>query len=166
MSSTATGRHADVSMLDSLVSMLSYDALDHLNTGKPVERQGTGHAHMVPWQAFEAADGYVVVAARDEKFWRNLCDAIERPDLKDDPRSARQRADGSRIGTGWCRSSTRPSASAPKSEWVERLDEYDIPSAPVNDMAGVLTDEQVLARDMVRTYQHPTLGRSDTRPVP
>ncbi len=160
-----TGRHADVSMLDSLVSMLSYDALDHLNTGKPVERQGTGHAHMVPWQAFQAADGYVVVAARDEKFWRNLCDAIERPDLKDDPRSADNARrvenrdwlvpildDAFRVRT--------------QSEWVERLDEYDIPSAPVNDMAGVLTDEQVLARDMVRTYEHPTLGPIRYTPSP
>ena len=63
------GRHVDVAMLDSLVSLLTYDGLAHLNTGAPVTRQGTAHAHMVPWQAFEAKDGYIVIAARDEKFW-------------------------------------------------------------------------------------------------
>lgn len=160
-----SGRHADVSMLDALVSMLSYDALDHLNSGNQVHRQGTGHAHMVPWQAFEVADGYVVVAARDEKFWRNLCDAIGRPDLKSDPRSS----DNARRveNRSWLvpiledvfRSKT-------KSEWVAILDENDIPNSPVNDLAGVLNDEQVLARDMIMTYDHPTLGPVRYTPSP
>jgi crotonobetainyl-CoA:carnitine CoA-transferase CaiB-like acyl-CoA transferase len=81
------GHHADVAMLDSLVSMLTYDAVGFLNGSAEVSRQGTAHAHMVPWQAFEVKDGYVVVAVRDEKFWRNLCDAVGRPDLKNDPRT-------------------------------------------------------------------------------
>ena len=160
-----TGRHADVSMLDSLVSMLSYDALDHLNTGKRVERQGTGHAHMVPWQAFEVADGYVVVAARDEKFWRNLCDCIERPDLKEEPRSA----DNARRveNREWLVPILEEAfKKRTKAEWVERLDAFDIPSAPVNDMAGVFTDSQIQARDMVRSYRHPTLGEIRYPPSP
>ena len=160
-----TGRHADVAMLDTLVSMLSYDALDHLNTGKPVLRQGTSHAHMVPWQAFETADGYVVVAARDEKFWRNLCDAIDRPDLKEDQRSA----DNARrvLNREWLVPVLQEAfRTRTKAEWVRRLDAFDIPSAPVNDMAGVLTDEQIAAREMVRTYRHPTLGDIRYTPSP
>jgi CoA:oxalate CoA-transferase len=152
-------------MLDSLVSMLSYDALDHLNSGKRVDRQGTAHAHMVPWQAFEVADGYVVVAARDEKFWRNLCDAIDRPDLKNDPRSA----DNARrvANRDWLVPVLEYAFLArSKTEWVERLDEFDIPSAPVNDMAAVLTDDQVVARTLVRTYEHPTLGPTKYTPSP
>jgi crotonobetainyl-CoA:carnitine CoA-transferase CaiB-like acyl-CoA transferase len=159
------GRHADVAMLDSLVSMLSYDALDHLNSGKPVTRQGTAHAHMVPWQAFETSDGYVVVAARDEKFWRNLCDAIDRPDLKDDPRTVDNAA---RVRN---RDFVVPVLeevflTRTQADWVRILDEYDIPSAPVNDFAGVLTDPQVEARGMVRSYDHPTLGEIRYTPSP
>ena len=159
------GRHADVAMLDALVSMLSYDALDHLNSGKPVTRQGTAHAHMVPWQAFEVADGYVVVAARDEKFWRNLCDAIGRQDLKEDPRTSdnaarvRNRAFVVPILEEAFRSRT-------KEEWIRILDEFDIPSAPVNDFAGVLNDPQVRARGMVQSYHHPTLGEISYPPSP
>lgn len=159
------GRHADVAMLDSLVSMLSYDALDHLNSGKKVTRQGTAHAHMVPWQAFEVSDGYVVVAARDEKFWRNLCDAIGRPDLKNDPRTENNAA---RVEN---RSFVVPILeeafrSKTQAEWVRILDEFDIPSAPVNDFAGVLNDPQTEARGMVRSYQHPTLGEIRYTPSP
>src|SRR5690606_30075011 len=138
---------------------------DHLNSGKPVTRQGTAHAHMVPWQAFEVADGYVVVAARDGKFWRNLCDAIDRPDLKDDPRAVDNAA---RVAH---RDEIVPILEADfrsktKAEWIRILDEFDIPSAPVNDIGAVFRDPQVEARAMVRSYHHPTLGEIRYPPSP
>jgi len=159
------GLHADVAMLDSLVSLLSYDALDHLNSGRKLTRLGTAHAHMVPWQAFQTSDGYVVVAARDEKFWQNLCDAIGRPELKDDPRAVDNTA---RLeNRDWLVSllaevfSTRTNE-----EWLETLDTFDIPNAPVNDIGAVFEDPQVLARGMVKTYEHPTLGGIRYPPSP
>jgi crotonobetainyl-CoA:carnitine CoA-transferase CaiB-like acyl-CoA transferase len=152
-------------MLDTLVSLLSYDALDHLNSGRKLTRLGTAHAHMVPWQAFQTSDGYVVVAARDEKFWKNLCDAIDRPDLKDDPRTANNSA----------RVAHRDEVVEILSDvfrtkdndaWLTILDEYDIPNAPVNDMEQVFTDPQVVARGMIGTYKHPTLGDIRYPPSP
>lgn len=160
-----SGRHADVGMLDSLVSMLSYDALHHLNTGSPVVRQGTGHAHMVPWQAFRTSDGYVVVAARDEKFWANLCAAIGRPDLADDVRS---RDNTARVANRDYVISILAEAflTRTKAEWAHILDEFDIPSAPVNTLGDVFDDPQVRARGMVQTYDHPTLGEIRYPPSP
>jgi crotonobetainyl-CoA:carnitine CoA-transferase CaiB-like acyl-CoA transferase len=151
------GQHADVGMLDALVSLLSYDALDHLNSGAPVVRHGTAHAHMVPWQAFAVEDGYVVVAAREEKFWQRLCDAIGRPDLKDDPRTRDNR---SRVRNRAFTVTVLQEAFAQrtKGEWIAVLGEYDIPAAPVNDFDDVFADTQVEARGIVRTYDHPTLG--------
>lgn len=160
-----TGQHADVAMLDTLVSLLSYDALDHLNSGRKVSRQGTAHAHMVPWQAFQTSDGYVVVAARDEKFWANLCAAIGRPDLKDDPRTINNTE---RVAN---RDYVVPILAEvfrtkTNTEWLAILDEYDIPNAPVNDIEDVFKDPQVQARGMIRTYQHPTLGDIRYPPSP
>jgi len=159
------GQHADVAMLDTLVSLLSYDALDHLNSGRKLTRLGTAHAHMVPWQAFRTSDGYVVVAARDEKFWQNLCDAIDRPDLKEDPRSANNslRVANREYVVGILSEVFR---SKSNTEWLAVLDEYDIPNAPVNDMEQVFTDPQVIARGMIGTYQHPTLGNIRYPPSP
>ena len=160
-----SGRHADVGMLDALVSMLSYDALHHLTTGSTVTRQGTGHAHMVPWQAFEASDGYVVVAARDEKFWVNLCAAIGRPDLADD---ARGRDNTARVANREYVTAILADAfrTRTKAEWARILDEFDIPSAPVNTIEEVFDDPQVRARGMVQTYSHPTLGEIRYPPSP
>ncbi|MBK5267666.1 MAG: CoA transferase [Acidimicrobiia bacterium] len=160
-----TGQHVDVAMLDSLIHLLSYDALDHLTTGKEVGRHGSAHAHMVPWQAFATLDGYVVVAARDEKFWINLCDAIDRPDLKTDPRTADNAA---RVAN---RAEVVPILDAvfrtkTKAEWIEILDRYDIPSAPVNSLGDVFSDEHVRSRGMVQIYEHPTLGPISFSPSP
>ncbi len=159
------GHHADVAMLDSLVSMLTYDAVGFLNGTAEVSRQGTAHAHMVPWQAFEVKDGYVVVAARDEKFWRNLCDAVGRPDLKNDARTADNsaRVANRRFVVGLLEGVF---ITRTKDEWMAILDEFDIPAAPVNDFAGIFSDPQVEARQMVKTYDHPTLGAIRYPPSP
>ena len=159
------GQHADVAMLDSMVHLLAYDALDHLTTGNTVTRMGSGHAHMVPWQAFPVKDGYVVVAARDEKFWHNLCKAIDRPDLLTDERSADNAA----------RVANRPwlvpiledaFRQRTRAEWAHILDEYDIPSAPVNDFGSLFSDPHIDARGMVRSYEHPRLGTIRYQPSP
>jgi crotonobetainyl-CoA:carnitine CoA-transferase CaiB-like acyl-CoA transferase len=160
-----SGRHADIAMLDTLVSMLSYDAVDYLNSGRKLTRRGTAHVHLVPWQAFPTSDGYVVVAARDEKFWQNLCDAIDRPDLKEDPRTHDNAA---RVAN---RDYVVAALAAvfltrTTSEWLTILDAHDIPNAPVNDIEAVFEDEHVLARGMVASYEHPTLGAIRYPPSP
>ena len=159
------GRHADVAMLDSLVSMLSYDALDYLNSGRKLTRLGTAHAHIVPWQAFQTSDGYIVVAARDEKFWRNLCHSIERPDLIEDPLTSDNAARVSNRDY-LIPILTEVFISKPTLDWLEILDEHDIPNAPVNDIGEVFDDPQVQARGMIRSYDHPTLGEVRYPPSP
>jgi crotonobetainyl-CoA:carnitine CoA-transferase CaiB-like acyl-CoA transferase len=159
------GGHSDVAMLDSLVSLLGYDALLHLNTAGSVGRHGTRHAHLVPWQALETSDGYVVIAAREEKFWQALCDAIDRPELKDDPRTSTNRA---RVEHRGLVDAVLEEAFVHRTtaEWMELLDAHDIPAAPVHDLDGVFADPQVVAREMVQTYQHPTLGDVRYTPSP
>jgi len=160
-----TGRHADVAMLDSMVHLLAYDAVEYLTAGNSPSRHGSAHAHMVPWQAFPASDGHVVVAARDEKFWINLCDAIGRDDLKDDARTANNAA---RLAN---RDWVVPQLEAAfrqktQAEWIRILDEFDIPSAPVNTFESLFSDPQLADRQMVRSYDHPTLGDVHYQPSP
>jgi crotonobetainyl-CoA:carnitine CoA-transferase CaiB-like acyl-CoA transferase len=152
-----SGQHLDIAMLDSLVSLLSYDGLNHLNSGADVTRHGTAHAFMVPWQAFAVSDGYIVIAAREDKHWLRLCDAIGRPDLKIDERTADNlaRVANRMFAVGEIEASF---LTKTKAEWMAVLDEYDIPAAPVNDLPAVFSDPQVLARGLVQTYEHPTLG--------
>jgi crotonobetainyl-CoA:carnitine CoA-transferase CaiB-like acyl-CoA transferase len=160
-----TGQHIDIAMLDSLVSLLSYDGLNHLNSGKDVSRHGTAHAYMVPWQAFAVKDGYIVIAAREDKHWLRLADAIGRPDLKVDARTADNlsRVANRLFTVGLLEESF---LTKTKSEWMTILDAHDIPAAPVNDLPAVFSDPQVLARGLIQTYEHPTLGPIRYMPSP
>ncbi|MGH9103598.1 MAG: CaiB/BaiF CoA transferase family protein [Acidimicrobiales bacterium] len=148
--STGRGRRVDVSMLDCLVSMLSYDATLFLNTGEQPERLGSGHAHIVPWQAFATSDGHVAIAARDERFWRALCDAIDRPELADHPSAATnpQRVANREWVVSELQAVLRRRCTA---DWLRRFEAFDIPAAPVNDLTGAFSDPQVVARAMVGT---------------
>jgi len=159
------GVHADVAMLDSMVHLLAYDALSYLTAGAEPERHGSAHAHIVPWQALQCSDGFVVVAARDEKFWQNLCDAIERPDLKTDERSA---DNGARLeNRQWLVPQLEEAfRNKTQAEWIRILDDYDTPAAPVNSFASLFADPQVEARGMIQTYRHPTAGDVSYQPSP
>jgi crotonobetainyl-CoA:carnitine CoA-transferase CaiB-like acyl-CoA transferase len=160
-----TGHHVDVAMLDSMVHLLSYDALDYLTAGNKPSAHGSAHAHIVPWQAFPASDGHVVVAARDEKFWQNLCDAIGREDLKTDERTINNAA---RLEhRDWLVPQLEAAfMEKTQAEWVVILDEFDIPSAPVNSFDALFSDPHIEARNMVKTYDHPTLGQIRYQPSP
>lgn len=152
------GTAVDVAMYDSLVTLLGYDTLLYLNAGIDARRLGTAHAYMVPWQAFEVRDGYVVIAARENKFWQRLCAAIGLPDLVADPRCAsnRDRVENREFVVGEV---GKALLHKTKAEWMAVFNAHDIPAAPVNDLAGVFEDPHIEARGMVREYDHPTHGR-------
>lgn len=160
------GRRVDVSMLDCLVSMLSYDATIFLNTGRQLERLGSAQAHMVPWQAFATRDGHVAITAREDKFWTRLCDAIDRPDLREHVAAA---TNLDRVANRqWVIGELQDTlAQRTTHEWMRLFTEFDLPAAPVNDFEGVFSDPQVRARDLVQTFEDPELGaiRHVTNPL-
>src|SRR5262245_4971943 len=83
---TGEGAHFDLSLLDCQVSLLTYIAQYFWADGRVPGRVGSGHASVVPYQAFATRDGFLVVAVFADKFWSGFCRAIERPDLIADPR--------------------------------------------------------------------------------
>src|SRR5690606_38912555 len=81
------GMDADVSLFDTALSMLTYLATWHLTAGFTPERHAqSAHPSLVPFQAFEAADGWLVIACAKEKFWTRLTAVVGRPELASDPR--------------------------------------------------------------------------------
>ncbi|MFT7476118.1 MAG: crotonobetainyl-CoA:carnitine CoA-transferase CaiB-like acyl-CoA transferase [Verrucomicrobiales bacterium] len=160
-----TGAHADVAMLDSMVHLLAYDALSYLTKGAQPQRHGSAHAHIVPWQALQCSDGFVVVAARDEKFFQNLCDAIDRPDLKTDERTASNTA--RLVHRDWLAPQLEEAfLQKTQAEWLQILNDCDVPSAPVNTFDSLFADPQMHAREMIQHYEHPTIGDVSYQPSP
>jgi len=152
------GQKIDVSLYDGQVAWMTYMASYYFATGEPPGRMGSKHPTIAPYQAFETADDYVVVAVSSENIWPRFCRAIDRPELIEDPR----------FETNTDRVSNRDELDAllneevrkyETDEIVERLEAHGVPASPVEDMADVFDDEQVHARNMLQEVEHPTIGR-------
>ena len=104
-------------------AMLTYPATWHLNAGfTPVRTRHSAHPSLVPFQAFEAKDGWLVVGCAKEKFWQRLAVVIERPGVGRPTRGSRTFADrDSATATSCCRCSRRSSRQRTVAEWLEPL---------------------------------------------
>ncbi len=154
---TGQGALVDLSLLDCQVSLLTYLAQYFWTDGRVPGPMGSGHSSVVPYQALPAADGYLVVAVFAEKFWAGFCRAIERPELTRDPRLE---SNAERVAN---RALLIPLleelfGTRRVGEWLTRLHREGVPAAPINRLDRVLSDPQVLVRQMVVTMEHPRHG--------
>jgi crotonobetainyl-CoA:carnitine CoA-transferase CaiB-like acyl-CoA transferase len=162
---TGEGAHFDLSLLDCQVSLLTYVAQYYWADGRVPGRVGSGHASVVPYQAFATRDGHVVVAVFAEKFWRGFCQAIERPELATDPRfdSNPKRVERREELVPMLETLFPARTSA---EWLDRMQRQGVPAAPINTVDRVVNDPQVRLRGMVVDLEHPTLGTLETLGAP
>lgn len=155
---TGEGQYIDISMLDAQVAWLTYQAAFFFANGEAPKRMGAAHPTLVPYQAFMCKDGkYINVAVGSERIWERFCHGMEREDLKDHPdyatNSVRVNNRGAMVSMLQEIFLTRPVA-----EWVKDLQAANVPCGPINDLADVFADPQVLARNMYLEMAHPTLG--------
>ena len=152
------GQYIDISMLDAQVAWLTYQAGYFFAYGRAPQRLGKAHPTLVPYQAFMAKDGkYFNVAVGSERLWERFCQAVKREDLKDHPDYA---TNGVRVEN---RAALAPLLqeyflTREADEWVADLQANSVPAGPINDLADVFSDPQVLHRDMFLEIPHPTLG--------
>lgn len=156
-SQTGIGQRIDCSLLETQVATLVNIASNYLLVGKVGKPLGTAHESVVPYQAFPTQDGQIVVGALNNEQYFALCDAIGAYDLarderfKTNPGRVEHRKELlSRIGAIF--------QSKPTAEWLAVFDGSAFPYGPINDMAQVFQDKQVLHREMVQTIEHPTIG--------
>jgi crotonobetainyl-CoA:carnitine CoA-transferase CaiB-like acyl-CoA transferase len=144
---TGEGQRIDMALLDSQLALMSYVASNYLVTGELPERYGNGHPNIVPYQEFKAQDQYFAFAAGNDQQWRRFCTAVNKPHWAKDERFA----------TNSARVQNREQviamlnelfATRPAAEWMALCDEVGLPTGPINNIAQVLADPQVQARQM------------------
>lgn len=152
------GMDCDVSLYDTAMGLLTYPAAWHLNAGfTPVRTRHSAHPSLVPFQAFEAADGWLVVGCAKEKFWQRLAVVIDRPQWADDL-LYRTFADRDRNRDVLLPQLEDIFLSRTVDDWLVPLRAASIPCAPINDVAQALTDEHTVARGLVVETEHPHWG--------
>ena len=162
---TGCGAHIDLALLDCQVSLLTYIAQYFWADGRVPGPMGSAHTSVVPYQALATGDGALIVAVFAEKFWRGFCRAVERPEWETD---ARFRTNRDRLAhrDELMRPLEAIFAARSTGEWLDRLRAEGVPAAPILTVDEVLTDAQVLHRDMVVEMDHPGLGRLPTLGTP
>jgi crotonobetainyl-CoA:carnitine CoA-transferase CaiB-like acyl-CoA transferase len=162
---TGKGQRIDASLLDCQVSALVNIASNYLVAGNKARRWGTAHESIVPYQAFEAKDAHIVIAAANDKLWHKFCAILNRPDL----------AANDKYGTNARRVENRneliPIIAAEmrkkaRNEWIDLLVAEGIPCGPINSIEEVFSDPQVLHRNMLQVVDHPTIGKLKLAGIP
>lgn len=154
---TGEGAHIDLALLDGLVSLLGYVAARYFATGEVLGPVGSGHHSSVPYRAYPASDGYLVVACMMDTFWPRICAAIGRPDLAEDARFAsfdQRTAAREEIDTAMEEAMITKTVA----EWCEILEAADIPFAPILSVPDVVTHPQIEHRGLIREFAHPKYG--------
>ena len=152
------GQVVDVSMFDAMAGLLTQYAGRYFMTGESAAPVGSGHPSIVPYGAYHASDGFVVIPNLGERFWPKILRAIGREDLVGDERydTNAKRLERRTEVDGLVNEQTFKRTVA---EWDAIFEAHDVPHAPVLDVGQVLEHPQLAARGMVTEVEHPTVGR-------
>jgi len=146
---TGRGGVIDTSLYETTLAWMTLPLSAYLANGEVPARHGSGVEQIVPYQAFAAADGHIMVAAGNDNLFRRLCTAIGRPGLAED----------SRFRTNSDRVLNRPAliailsdlfATEPITVWAERLDAAGIPNGPIQRVDQVVADAQTAALGIIQ----------------
>ena len=155
---TGQGQYIDMALLDVQVATLANQAMNYLATGISPRRLGNAHPNIVPYQAFQTVDGYIILAVGNDAQFERFCDLAEVPEIAADERF---RKNSDRVGH---RETLVPQISAimqskTSADWLEQLNSRGIPCGPINDIEQVFADPQVQHRGLQLELEHPVAGK-------
>jgi len=158
---TGEGQRLEVSLLDGQVYLLTYIAQYYFHSGKIPGPIGSGHQTLVPYQAFKTKDIEIVVVAHQNHHFQRLCQAIGKTEWAEDPRfcTRPKRLENKSILVPMMESHLM---TRPGDEWLEAIHKAGVPAGPINTLDRVLSDPQVLAREMIVEVDGPAKDKIKT----
>lgn len=156
---TGRGQYIDTSLFDAAIALSVWETTELWATGRSPRPLGTANRMSAPYQAFAGGDGaYFVVGAANQRLWLRFCEVIGRPDLRDDPRFADNKA---RVAHREALAAELAPvfAARPAGEWVDAFLDAGVPAGPINDYAQALDNDHARARGATMEIAHPVEGR-------
>jgi crotonobetainyl-CoA:carnitine CoA-transferase CaiB-like acyl-CoA transferase len=144
---TGLGQHIDMSLLDSMVGVLANQSMSYLVSGVQPRRMGNAHPNIVPYQAFPVSDGYVVIAVGNDAQFARLCEFLEMPEVAGDPKFA---TNAVRVAHREELVARLVASLLPRTrdEVLTGMEKRGIPAGPINTVADVFADPQIVHRRM------------------
>ncbi|MGO4914440.1 CaiB/BaiF CoA transferase family protein [Pseudogemmobacter sp. W21_MBD1_M6] len=144
---TGTGQHIDMALLDVATSVTANQAMNYLTTGIPPARIGNAHQNLTPYQVFDCADGFIIIATGNDGQYQRLCALLDLPDMAQAPEYL---TNAPRImnRVEMTRRLTDATLKMSKTELLAACEAQGVPAGPINDLAEVFADPQVVHRGM------------------
>lgn len=163
-SHTGKGCHVDISMFEAQIALLEGAIPEVFCTGLSPGPIGARHPGTAPFDAFKAADGYLVIAAGSDHLFCSLAGVLGQPELSLDPRFAIR---PSRVANQAALKSIIEAALsvAPVAHWLASLDDAGVPAGPLNDVAAMMADPQVASRGILPEIQSTGGQRTPVTPI-
>jgi crotonobetainyl-CoA:carnitine CoA-transferase CaiB-like acyl-CoA transferase len=154
---TGRGQYVSVSMFEAVASLLSFNASIYYATGVSPKRRGNAHATIVPYETFEASDGWISLGVANDELWKRFCSAVKRPDLTDDPRFAKaaDRVRNREILVPIVKDIIK---QRKRDEWLPLMDAAGIPSGAIRTVGEVCESDLLKSRDMIAEMPHAGTG--------
>lgn len=144
---TGQGQWVDMALFDVATSIMANQAMNYLASGVSPRRLGNAHPNLVPYAVFECADGHCILATGNDSQYRKLCGILGLEDLAEAPEyltNAKRIENRTRL-TELITAKTRTWA---KAALLDACEAQGVPAGPINEMAEVFADPQIVARGM------------------
>jgi formyl-CoA transferase len=144
-------------MYEVVAALLTFNASIYFATGESPRRRGNEHPTIVPYETFEAGDGWINLGVANDDLWQRFCKGAERPDLAGDPRFAKA---SDRVRN---RDALVPLVRAlikqrSRDDWMGRMDKAGVPSGAIRSVGEVCDGELLKARGMIAAMPHSNAG--------
>lgn len=144
---TGQGQQIDMALLDVATAIMANQAMNYLTTGTPPGKMGNAHPNLAPYAVFDCADGWIIIATGNDGQYRRLCDVLGLPALGTAPEFATN-ADRIANRTAMTEALTRATKQRIKADLLSACEAAGVPAGPINDLAEVFADPQVIARGL------------------
>ncbi len=144
---TGQGQHIDMSLLDVATAFMANQAMNYLTTGVAPARIGNAHQNLTPYQVFDCADGWIIIATGNDPQYQRLCGLLGLEDMADAP-AFRTNADRIANRDEMTRRLTEATLTRSKADLLAACEAEGVPAGSINDLAEVFDDPQVRARGM------------------
>jgi crotonobetainyl-CoA:carnitine CoA-transferase CaiB-like acyl-CoA transferase len=156
---TGQGQQIDLGLLDVAIAITANQAMNYLTTGEPPQRIGNAHQNLTPYQVFDCADGWIIIATGNDPQFQRLCALLGDPAMATDAayltnadRIAHRDAMTARL--------TKATLTFSKADLLAACEAAGVPAGPINDFSEVFNDPQVIARGIQQTVE----GLATVRP--
>lgn len=144
---TGVGQHIDMALLDCAVAITGNQAMNYLTTGKAPTRMGNAHPNLTPYEVFECSDGHLIIATGNDGQYQRLCQLLGLEDMATAPEYLKN-ADRVANRPEMIRRLTGATRLRSRDDLLAACEAHGVPAGPINDMADVMADPQVVARGM------------------